>query len=86
MRRNESSTRELQLVTHKPTRVKAFSNLKRVIQSRFPLQGDRASQLEFISYSFHCGDAINSQLLTDLADMDINGAVADNHIVAPNLA
>src|SRR5207249_3761161 len=51
-----------------------------------PLYGDRGSQLKFIPHAFHRGNAINTQFLPDLSDVNIYGAIADDDIVAPNLA
>lgn len=42
-------------------------------------------QLKLISNPLYRSDAINTQLLPDLADMYVNRAVANDDIVAPNL-
>jgi hypothetical protein len=43
-------------------------------------------QVKFITYAFYGGNAINPNLLPDLPDMHVNGAVAYDHIVPPYLA
>lgn len=43
-------------------------------------------QLKLITHAFYSGNAIDAQFLPDFTDVDINGAVAYNHVVAPNLA
>ena len=40
---------------------------------------------KLISYPLYGDNAINAQLLPDLANMNVNGAVADNDVVAPHL-
>ncbi len=42
-------------------------------------------EFKFIPNSLHCCNAINTQFLTDFADVDINGAVANNYIITPYL-
>ena len=43
-------------------------------------------QLKLIAYPFYRSDAINTQLLPDLTDVNVNSSVANNHIITPNLA
>ena len=43
------------------------------------------SELKLIANSFHGSDTVDPQLLPDLPDMDINGAVTHNYIIAPDL-
>jgi hypothetical protein len=45
-----------------------------------------ALYFKLISHSFYRSDAINAEFLADLADMYIDSAVANNYIIAPNLA
>jgi hypothetical protein len=42
-------------------------------------------QIKLITYAFNRSNAINAELLTYFPDMDIDGAVSHDHIVAPNM-
>ncbi len=41
--------------------------------------------IELITHAFYGGNAVQVKLLADLTDMNIDGAVAHNHIRAPYL-
>src|SRR5579863_7458461 len=53
---------------------------------KFLVEGMRQrSEIKLIPHPFYGGDAIQPQFLPDLADMDVDGAVADDDLVAPDL-
>ncbi len=41
--------------------------------------------LKFVPHPLNGSDAVNAQLLSNLSDMDIDGAIAYDHFVAPHL-
>ena len=43
-------------------------------------------KIKFVTYAFYCSDTVDAQFLPYFTDVYINGTVAHNHIVAPNLA
>lgn len=43
------------------------------------------SDVKFISHPFYGSDAVHAELLTDLPDMHVDGAVPHNDVIPPNL-
>ena len=52
-----------------------------------PVTGKLATlKFKFISNTFYSSDAINTEFLADLTNMNINGPVTHNYFSTPNLA
>ena len=82
----QNSIELLSLGTQTSTSNQSNYIFKSLFDLSHPLRGTGGLQLEFIPYSFYRGYAIDAEFLTDLPDMNIDGAITNDHIIAPNLA